>query len=1119
MVSLAAIQFSTVLSSSNDWERYPVQAFEDDFENWMFLFDSSRHEVVSPAGQHDSWWVPGSFEEAHTLMQGSNGAIIVGEVVGPSINRITESVRTSNHVVTPVLVHDVMFLGEEVSNVIVGEIVDVMEGYYYVTPETSAHRNGRVPVGTLITQFGTIPMEVGNRYVIILDGNAGERSWVDSERIFNATGREGVFPLTPRAPRLEDPNRPHIAEWQSGMMSLYGHLENIPSPSYTPLPEPTSSEQLIITVQGVRDKTIYDHNGNALIREGRGLYMQQGDQLIKVGERVPQSFAMQRFHYILEPGEYFFKDMDFTNGIAEQIVVAGVRGYEHRSVVRYLDFAQTHGLTPGSNLTLRVTPTSSRLYDSSTGAVVNPSEVYPPTLGFVPVGETVKLMVEDELRDFIVVHQGSPGPGYVGFENTTLLMPEKMLGYITSAVSPPIPSHLLPRQMHSTNVIDYHNSDLHAWLNSTYLSKLDSSIVDFIQEVRIPFSTGSGPSQNVMHSENGLSTRVFLPSLTEIGFTPFWGDGVFRVEGSKFDYFLEGTSPEATQLRITNNFAGFTMRSWTRSLLPVAWMPANYTPFAAPNAFGVLDVNGRIVHLTATQSTGHGGFRPIIPISSSLIVLDNRELHIPDEIPAPPPAPPALPFPDPTLLRDMPIGSIVILEYNGQLREFTVIQQGSPGEKYIGFEDVTVVLPIRAVGNMVMNTTGSNSYEDSIVHAWLNGNFLNFFNDGIRDFIPEVRIPFRPGSGISQEVRYGENGLLTGPFLLSRAEVGTPNTVNGMPSANIPLSEGSKFDFFTDDHDMRSANIQRFGFSSTHNYVTEWFLRTPVTNGSDRFWTSTPNGGILGGFVNRPATLSLNIDIRPAIPLLSSLMVSYNGKISIPVNVPTPEPTPTPQPTPTPITLESIPVGDIIKLEYNGEMTNFIVVQQGSPSSDYIGLDDATIVMMERSLPKHLMHSHNINDYQNSDMHLWLNSTFLDSFEISIKNSIPEIMISFRSGSGTSRSISSGSHGLSTRAFILSTSEVGWSSDIWSEAMTDAEGIMFDFFIEGSTEEANQRRVDANNWWLRSPGILDSTFFWFVNSFGDGGLTNASFSEFAVRPAFALPSSLHINDYNEVVVQ
>lgn len=212
------------------------------------------------------------------------------------------------------------------------------------------------------------------------------------------------------------------------------------------------------------------------------------------------------------------------------------------------------------------------------------------------------------------------------------------------------------------------------------------------------------------------------------------------------------------------------------------------------------------------------------------------------------------------------------------------------------------------------------------------------------------------------------------------------------------------------------------------------------------------------------------------------------------------------------VTLSSKAIGSTIKLKVNGSARNFIVVHQGKPSSVYDDSCNGTWLLMQDIYENRAWHSSNANDYANSTIHSYLNSTFLNLFESNIKNAIKQVKLPYRKGSGTSTTVTSGSNGLSAKIFLLSATETSFDFGY----MPSGEGAELAYFKGCADNSSDSKRVaylngSAAYWWLRSPGCGGSDYALNVSSNGDWYGRNCSGS-CGIRPALILPSTLLVSD-------
>ena len=217
-------------------------------------------------------------------------------------------------------------------------------------------------------------------------------------------------------------------------------------------------------------------------------------------------------------------------------------------------------------------------------------------------------------------------------------------------------------------------------------------------------------------------------------------------------------------------------------------------------------------------------------------------------------------------------------------------------------------------------------------------------------------------------------------------------------------------------------------------------------------------------------------------------------------------------------TLGSKAVGNIVKIKINGTLRDFIVVNQGKPSSLYDASCDGTWLLMKDLYETRQWHSSNVNDYANSTIHSYLNSTFLNLIDANIRNQIKQVKIPYRPGSGTSMTVNSGANGLSAKVFLLSNIEMGGQTD-WSYMPHD--GAKLAYFEYGTGSSANNKRIaylngTATVWWSRSPDAYNSASAWYCNSDGYCNYTSGCTGACGIRPAFVLPSALLVSDDGSV---
>lgn len=210
-------------------------------------------------------------------------------------------------------------------------------------------------------------------------------------------------------------------------------------------------------------------------------------------------------------------------------------------------------------------------------------------------------------------------------------------------------------------------------------------------------------------------------------------------------------------------------------------------------------------------------------------------------------------------------------------------------------------------------------------------------------------------------------------------------------------------------------------------------------------------------------------------------------------------------------TAGNLAVGSSVFTNVNGTKTEFIVVHQGKPSSLYDDSCNGTWLLMKDIYENREWNSSGTNNLENSTIHSYLNGTFFNLFDINIKDIIKQVKIPYHKGGGSGGTDQSGTHGLSTKIFLLSGYEVGYTNSDSSHIPVD--GAKLDYFVAGfsgnSTRIANFNGKAAR-WWYRSPYIND--VYYVFGAYEGGGLNNSgAINSFGIRPAFILPSEAKIS--------
>lgn len=218
------------------------------------------------------------------------------------------------------------------------------------------------------------------------------------------------------------------------------------------------------------------------------------------------------------------------------------------------------------------------------------------------------------------------------------------------------------------------------------------------------------------------------------------------------------------------------------------------------------------------------------------------------------------------LLSTKAVGSTVKLKVNGTAKEFIVVHQGKPSSLYDNSCDGTWLLMKDIYENRQWHNSNVNNLENSTIHSYLNGTFLNLFESNIRDAIKQVKLPYRKNGGSGGSDQSGANGLLCKIFLLSGYEIGFTTSDNSY----FPV-DGAKLSYFEAGTGSSALN-KRIAY--LNGSAAGWWLRSPFTSDTGYVWFVLSSGSY-----SRDGA-SYSGGIRPALILPSTLLVSDDGTVS-----------------------------------------------------------------------------------------------------------------------------------------------------------------------------------------------------------------------------------------------
>ena len=697
-----------------------------------------------------------------------------------------------------------------------------------------------------------------------------------------------------------------------------------------------------------------------------------------------------------------------------------------------------------------------------------------------PVGTTVRVGVSS--ITYKIVHIGNPDPSLYDPSCDGIWMWQYS----------PMPSRRWNYQYNKS----YASSEINEYMQAMSLGEeLDKTI----KWVKIPYAEGEA-STVVYSGAEGLSAQWFLLSAREIG----TDNSSVHIDGAKLDYFEEGNTETANVKRILNTSESNAIW-WTR------------TPIRG-NSTAVYDVlpSGSINAINCTNRCY---------VAPAFILPYNRILVNDDG---------TLTVKPPATLGELELKDKITF---GKIYDAPIVWE--IGDKnHAGYPANSVTLVTNQIikllcfdakesanSNSDRRSYGNNRYIYSNLRQWLNsaaaagawytaqhsadaaptsGNVWSGYNayDGLAGFLNAFTADERAAL-LDTTITVGKSSTDGGGtetctdkiFPLSCTEVG----LSGDHTC------GSKLAIFS-DNSSRIATVtaecvanSNYNSNPAANAAWYYWLRDAYAGSASRARSVNTDGTL--GWINayfgdgglRPAC-NLSAD-TPIIPLA-------DGTYAVAPTMPK--------------ATGDLPVGALVNAQFtDGTSKQCIAVNQGIPENSalYDASCNGTWMLFKECTEKRAWHSSNVNDYENSTIHAYLNGEFAGNLDGEFLKSVLQVKLPYRQNGGSGGTDQSGANGLLTQIFLLSGYEVGFTASMSSYLPVD--GAALTYFEKGNGTSANSKRVTTFKgvtayWWLRSPSAGNTTTVTLVGP--DGGIYSSVCNKStSVRPAFILPPDLPVD--------
>lgn len=209
--------------------------------------------------------------------------------------------------------------------------------------------------------------------------------------------------------------------------------------------------------------------------------------------------------------------------------------------------------------------------------------------------------------------------------------------------------------------------------------------------------------------------------------------------------------------------------------------------------------------------------------------------------------------------------------------------------------------------------------------------------------------------------------------------------------------------------------------------------------------------------------------------------------------------------------LGDMAVGSTVKIKVNGTLMDFIIVQQGNPDSTiYDASCNGTWVLMNVLYILQKWDSRH-PDYASSDISDYLRNSFFNLLEPGCRSAIKSVKIPYVDN----ETVRYGANGLPVTVFLLSASELGWTS---INVSIYKEGSRLSRFHDGMNSTRVARyKGSSKYYWTRSKARDYYDGVVTVTSDGGPEVKTVYADNVGVRPAFILPKEQLVSSNGTII--